>query len=423
MTEEPRMEPSSPVVLSLTTVTKSFKSYNSIAGRMLHWLGFPVGVRDRVDVIKDISFELRKGESIALIGQNGAGKSTLLKLITGTMFPTAGKVKVNGSISAILELGLGFNPEFTGRENIRHSGGMMGLSPSRIEKLLPEIEAFAEIGDFFDKPLRTYSSGMAARVAFALATAVQPEILIVDEVLSVGDAYFQHKSFARIREFRDAGCTIILVTHGLGDVRELCDRVILLDKGQVIRDGLPDEVVDHYNALIAEKENTKLNIEQRRNKGGWSVTRFGDFRAVVKEMTLVSPETGEPVAAARVGQTLALKTEVEAIDDLPRLVLGVMFRDRTGHVVWGTNTWHTKQIVHNVKAGDRITFTLVFECTLGPGSYSISPALVSSHSHLEENYEWIDNLFVFDVINADRDYFIGTMMLDASFKIEHGSTQ
>ncbi|WP_339681098.1 ABC transporter ATP-binding protein [uncultured Hyphomonas sp.] len=410
-----------PVVLSVQNVTKSFTLYNSGMHRFWHWMGLPVKPREVVHITKDVSFDVRKGEAIALIGQNGAGKSTLLKLITGTMRPTKGRIDHAHSISAILELGLGFNSEFTGRENVRLSGGMLGHSPAELEALMPDIEAFAEIGEFFDKPLRTYSSGMQARLAFALATATQPDILIVDEVLSVGDAYFQHKSFARIREFRDNGCTIILVTHALPDVRELCDRVLLIDKGVVLRDGPPDEVIDYYNVLITEKQNAILTLEQRRNKNGWSVTRSGDFRAVVKDIRMFSAPSGKEIATARVGEKVLLKTDVDILGHVPQLVLGLMIRDRTGHVVWGTNTWFTRQAITDISAGERLTYTLEFECALGPGSYSVSPALVSSDTHLENNYEWTDNLFVFDVINTDKDYFIGTTMLDASFSVDRGT--
>jgi len=412
-----------PVVLKLDGVSKRFANYTSSFHRLCHWMGLPVQPAEEIEVIKETSFEMRRGEAVALIGQNGAGKSTLLKLITGTMKPTTGRIDHAPSISAILELGLGFNPEFTGRENVMLSGGMMGHSPAELEAMIPSIEEFAEIGSFFDKPLRTYSSGMQARLAFSLATAVQPEILIVDEVLSVGDAYFQHKSFARIREFRDKGCTIFLVTHAIGDVRELCDRVLLLDKGAVVRDGEPDEVIDYYNVLITEKQNALLSVEQRRNKQGWSVTRSGDFRAVVREITILSATTGAEIATARTGERVILKTEVEALEDVEKLVLGLMIRDRTGHVVWGTNTWHTHQVIDNVGAGERVTFIYEFDCNLGPDSYSVSPALVSSNTHLEDNYEWTDNLFVFDVINTNKDFFIGTTLLNGSFTIERAPVQ
>ncbi|ABI77736.1 lipopolysaccharide ABC transporter, ATP-binding protein [Hyphomonas neptunium ATCC 15444] len=407
------------VVLRIENVSKHYRSYKSSAGRIGGWLGMSRTPASHGVALDSINLSLHRGEAIALIGQNGAGKSTLLKIITGTVRPTVGAVHVGGRISAILELGLGFNPEFSGRENIMNSGGLLGFTSSQLRELMPEIESFAEIGPYFDAPVRTYSSGMQARLAFALATAVRPEILIVDEVLSVGDAYFQHKSFARIRQFRDAGTTLILVSHSLGDVRELCNRVVLIDKGRILRDGLPDEVIDYYNGMIAERENAKLSIEQRRSSQGWSVTRSGDFRAVVTDISLYSAESGDEVTTARTGEMLQLKVNVQINDDLPTLVFGLMIRDRTGHVVWGSNTWHTRQVLSDIKCGSNLSFTLDFPCILGPGSYSISPALVNSDTHLDQNFEWTDNLFVFNVINADKDYFVGTTLLDAKFGVEY----
>ncbi|MCA0038894.1 ABC transporter ATP-binding protein [Mesorhizobium sp. B292B1B] len=404
-------------MLSVSHLSKRYANYASNLERFAGWFGAPVKPTEEFWPVRDISFSLAAGEALGLIGQNGAGKSTLLKLITGTVRPTEGVAHVGGRVSAILELGLGFNPEFTGRQNAFHAGGLMGLSQARLTELMPHIEDFAEIGDFFDQPLRTYSSGMQARLAFALATAERPEMLIVDEVLSVGDSYFQHKSFDRIRSFRAAGTSIILVTHSLGDVRSLCDRVILLDKGHVLKDGPPDEVIDYYNALIAAKENDKLTVEQRREKDGWAFTRSGTFQVKASALELLDAESREPVKVARLGQSLVLRLVAKVEADVSRLVLGLMLRDRTGHVVWGTNTWHTQQALQDVKAGEEIEFQLPFTCTLGPGSYSFSLSLASSDTHLENNYEWQDNAQVFDVINATRPFFIGTSALDARFVI------
>lgn len=404
-------------VLVAAKLSKRYVEYGSELRRIATWFGASFQARREHWAVRDVSFNIKTGESLALIGQNGAGKSTLLKLITGTVRPSSGTVMVGGRVSAILELGLGFNPELTGRLNVHQAGGLMGMSGTEIGELMPEIEAFAEIGEFFDQPFRTYSSGMGARLMFALATAMRPEILIVDEVLSVGDAYFQHKSFNRIREFKRQGTSILLVTHSMHDVRELCDRVILLDKGMVLKDGTPDEVVDYYNALIADRENAKLTIEQRREKSGWLVSRSGTYEVRVVRMTLLDQATREEVAVARVGQNLLLMVEVNCVQAVPRLVLGIHFRDRTGHSVWGTNTWHTKQVVEALQAGERLVYEIDFACRLGPGSYSVSPALVSSDTHLDNNYDWTDNMLVFEVVNLDRPFFIGTSVIDAEFRI------
>jgi lipopolysaccharide transport system ATP-binding protein len=407
--------------LHVRDLGKSYRQWGSEWRRMASWFRPSIVPREEHWVLKDVSFSISSGEAVGIIGQNGAGKSTLLKLITGTTRPTEGTVQLSGRVAAILELGMGFNPELTGRQNAYHSAGLMGMSQSDIDRSMPGIEAFAEIGEYFDQPMRTYSSGMQMRVAFSVATAFQPDLLIVDEALSVGDSYFQHKSFDRIRHFRDEGVSIMLVTHGLGDVRTLCDRVILLDKGRVLKDGLPDEVVDYYNALIAEKENAKLSVEQRRQKNGWLLTRSGTGEARVKSLRLLDAVSREELAIVQVGQSVELRLEASIHANIPRLVLGYMIRDKQGHVVWGTNTWHTRQIQENVKCGETVVFRLPFTCTLGPGSYSVSPALVSSETHLINNYEWIDNLLVFDVINVERDIFIGTNWLDAQFSISRQS--
>ncbi|HBZ06446.1 MAG TPA: sugar ABC transporter ATP-binding protein [Massilia sp.] len=397
---------------------KAYRRWGGELRRIASWF-FP-GVRPKEEhwVLKDINFSIAPGEAVGIIGQNGAGKSTLLKLVTGTTQPTAGQVTVHGRVAAILELGMGFNGDLTGRQNVYHSAGLMGYSWDQINRAMPEIEAFAEIGAYFDQPMRTYSSGMQMRVAFSVATAFRPDLLIVDEALSVGDSYFQHKSFDRIRQFREDGVSIIFVSHSLSDVRTLCDRVILMDKGRVLKDGVPDEVVDFYNAMITEKENAKLTVEQRREKNGWLMTRSGSGEARVASLRLVDEASGNELAVAQVGQKVELRLEVTVHQDLPRLVLGYMVRDKQGHIIWGSNTWHTGQVVEAPRAGETIHFRLPFTCTLGPGSYSVSPALVSSDTHLSDNYEWVDNLLVFDVINVDRDFFIGSSSLDARFAIE-----
>ncbi len=408
----------SEVLLNVQNVGKCYSTYRSNLQRFARWFGAPVPAQAEFWAARHITFSLSRGESVALIGQNGAGKSTILKLITGTVRQTEGTIGMNGRISAILELGLGFNPEFSGRTNVLHSGGLLGHSPEQMQAMLPEIEAFAEIGEHFDQPLRTYSSGMQARVAFALATAMRPDVLIVDEVLSVGDSYFQHKSFNRIRQFRKEGTTIVLVTHSMADVRTLCDRCILIDKGRVAKDGAPDEVIDYYNAMIAEKENAKLSIEQRRSKGGWSWTRSGTFDAVVATARLIDAATGKDVYLAQVRQKIRLVVEVNVNADLPGLVLGILVRDRTGHIVWGTNTHHTGQQVEMARSGERIEFDVDIDCDLGPGSYSITYALTDSETHMSANYEWVDNAIVFDVVNLTGDYFVGTSRLNASFTVK-----
>jgi lipopolysaccharide transport system ATP-binding protein len=399
---------------------KAYRKWGGELRRVASWFFQEIKPKEEHWVLRNVSFSVNPGESVGIIGQNGAGKSTLLKLITGTTQATEGKVVLRGRVAAILELGMGFTADFTGRQNAYHSAGLMGYSLAEIARVMPEIEAFAEVGEYFDQPMRTYSSGMQMRVAFSVATAFRPDLLIVDEALSVGDSYFQHKSFDRIRQFKQDGVSIMFVSHSLGDIRTLCDRVILMEQGRVLKDGAPDEVVDYYNALITEKENAKLTVEQRREKNGWLMTRSGSGEARVASLTLHDRESGAEIAVAQVGQQVELRLEVTVHQALPQLVLGYMIRDKQGHVIWGSNTWHTRQIIEHVRAGERILYTLPFTCTLGPGSYSVSPALVSTDTHLADNYEWVDNLLVFDVMQGGGDFFIGSNSLDAQFQVARG---
>jgi len=402
-------------LLSAQNVGKAFRAYSSEWHRFARWFGVPLKPAEEVWVLRHISFDVRVGEAVGLIGQNGAGKSTLLKMVTGTMKPTEGQVQVTGRISAILELGMGFNPELSGRENVRHAAGLMGFNAEQIEQALPDIEAFAEIGNYFDEPVRTYSSGMQMRVAFAVATAWRPEILIVDEALSVGDTYFQHKSFDRIRKFREQGTSLIIVSHDRSAIQTLCDRAILLEHGAVIKDGDPEEVFDFYNALIAEKENS--TVEVRKLENGKAQTTSGTGEATVEEIALYNSK-GEPAEFIGVGEQVTLKIRVKVHHAIESPVLGYGIKDRLGQVMYGTNTWHTEQVLNHPHKGDEFLFSLAFPANLGVGSYSIQTALVDRDSHLTANYEWRDMALVFNVINIDKTHFAGCLWNEPTITIE-----
>lgn len=402
-------------VLSVQQVGKAFRAYRSEWHRFARWFGLPVKPAEEVWVLRHISFDIRPGEAIGIIGQNGAGKSTLLKIITGTLQPTEGRIQVNGRIAAILELGMGFNPELTGRQNVRHAAGLMGFSREQIEVAMPQIEAFAEIGDYFDEPMRIYSSGMQMRVAFAVATAWRPEILIVDEALSVGDVYFQHKSFDRIRAFREQGSTLLIVSHDRSAIQSLCDRAILLEHGHVIKDGDPEEVFDFYNALIAEKENSTVEVKKLDN--GKAQTTSGTGEARVEEIALYNSK-GEVAEYVGVGEPVELRVKVKVHQPVETLVLGYSIKDRLGQVMYGTNTWHTNQVIHNPQPGDEYLFVIAFPANFGVGSYSVQIALVDRDTHLTANYEWRDMALLFNVINIDKTQFVGCMWNEPKIAFE-----
>lgn len=389
--------------LVVANVGKAYKRYPGKWSRALEWItGKPR--HDKTWVLRDISFSVSPGEAVGIIGVNGAGKSTLLKIITGTTQATTGSVSTQGRVAALLELGMGFHPDFTGRQNAFMAGQLLGLRADEIAACMPAIEAFAEIGDYIDQPVRMYSSGMQMRLAFSVATAVRPDILIVDEALSVGDAYFQHKSFSRIRKFREQGTTLLIVSHDRSSIQSLCDRAILLEHGFVIKDGNPEEVMDFYNAIIAERENA--TVEVKRLEDGRAQTSSGTGEARVESITLLN-EDDEAVEFINVGQSVRLKVEIRIHADLPELVFGYMIKDRLGQPVFGTNTHHLGVDMRHLAKGDRLTLLFSFPANIGLGSYSVSTALHIADTHLAANYEWRDLALMFNVVNLNRDQFVG----------------
>jgi lipopolysaccharide transport system ATP-binding protein len=394
---------------------KAYKQYPNRWSRLAEWVLPLRGPRHKLKwVISDISFALSPGDAVGIIGINGAGKSTLLKLITGTTAPTSGSVAITGRVSALLELGMGFHPDFTGRQNAYMAGQLIGLTVEEISTLMPQIEAFADIGDYIDQPVRVYSSGMQMRLAFSVATVRRPDVLIVDEALSVGDAYFQHKSFDRIREFRKLGTTLLIVSHDRAAIQSICDRAILLDGGRLAREGSPEQVMDFYNALLAERDSGK--VEQVVTDTGRVATSSGTGEATVTRITLENA-SGEPLEVVNVGASVTLCVKVRVHRPVARLVLGYMIKDRLGQQIYGTNTHHMHTPLVDMRAGDEAEFRFSFPLNLGAGSYSVTTALTSSETHLADNYEWRDLAFLFIVMNMNRKEFVGSSWLEPTVEI------
>lgn len=400
--------------LHVRCVGKAYRRWRSEWLRAASWFGAPVKPLEEHWVLRDVTFTVGPGETVGIVGHNGAGKSTLLKLIVGTAQPTAGTVHRTGRVAAILELGMGFSPDMTGRQNVFHSAGLMGFSREQVAKAMPAIEAFAEIGEYFDEPVRTYSSGMQMRVAFSAATAFRPDLLIVDEALSVGDTYFVHKCFQRIREFRDAGTALLIVSHDASAIQSLCDRAILLESGSVVLDGPPQEVLDYYNARIAERERSTVRVERRNTQ---AVTESGTGEATFESLRLLDASRGE-VEYVGVDDPLTLTARVRINAPVESLVFGYMIRDRLGQPVFGTNTSHTGQPVGALGPGDVVEFSATFDAAFGPGSYSISVALSSTETHLVNNYQWKDLALVFTVANLRHPKFIGVAHVPPRIALE-----
>lgn len=402
--------------ISVCGLGKAYKQYPSRWSRLVEWV-FPfAGEKHKLKwVLQDLNFEVAAGEAVGIIGVNGAGKSTLLKMITGTTQPTTGEVSFTGKVAALLELGMGFHPDFTGRQNALMAGQLLGYQMDEINKLMPSIEAFAEIGTYMDQPVRMYSSGMQMRLAFSVATAHRPDVLIVDEALSVGDAYFQHKSFERIREFRRLGTTLLLVSHDKSAIQSICDRAILLSSGKLAMQGAPEAVMDYYNAMLADNQNQR--VSQTVLPNGQTQTVSGTGEATVTDIKILSAQ-GDELEVVDVGQSVRLTVEVLVRQDIDRLVLGYGIKDRLGQVIYGTNTDLKNIPLHSVKAGSTHVFNFDFQAALGVGTYSIQTALVSTENHLVNNYEWRDLALIFNVVNISKAKFVGCAWIDPVVGIE-----
>ena len=390
--------------LRVENLGKAYKRYPRKSGRAKEWLG--LGNQHELKwVLRGVSFEVTPGEAVGIIGVNGAGKSTLLKIISDTTKPTTGSVQVGGRVSALLELGLGFHPDFTGRQNVYLASQLRGMSNAEIDAKLPDIEAFAEIGDYIDQPVRTYSSGMQMRLAFSVATVVRPDILIVDEALSVGDTYFQHKSFDRIRQFRDAGTTLLFVSHSAGAIKTLCNRAILLDAGVILRDDAPDAVMDYYNAVIA-KQQADNEIQQSEQLTGQKVTRSGSGDATVESVELLI--NGVPARALSSGVAATIQITGKTTAPVEQLTVGILIRDRLGNDVFGTNTYHHAVSRKDVAHGEAFVVDFNFAAlNLGSGSFSVTVALHSRDVHVAANYDWWDRALVFQVFPGTAPQSIG----------------
>jgi len=402
-------------LLVVNKVGKVYRAFSSEWLRVLSWFGLKIKPSREHWVIKNISFTVKEGEAIGIIGQNGAGKSTLLKLITRTMQPSEGDIKCSGRIAAILELGMGFDPELTGRQNVFHTAGLMGFSADQVAKKISAIEDFSEIGKYFDEPVRKYSSGMQMRVAFSVATAFRPDILIVDEALSVGDSYFQHKSFDRIREFQKQGTTLLIVSHDRSAVQSLCTRAILLEKGEILKDGNPEEIMDFYNALIAEKGASTVEFQKLKN--GKLQTTSGSGEARVSKIELYDSKENI-VEVIQVGDLVKIKVWLKVYSDIDSLVFGFAIKDRLGQTIFGTNTWHTQQVINTPSVNDEYLLEITFRANLGVGSYSIVTALHQKDTHLTSNFEWKDLALIFEVVNVGVIEFSGTNWLEPHILLE-----
>lgn len=438
----------SEVTISVKDVTKVYKLYDKPTDRMKEAL-LKKNMHKDFYAVNDVSFDVKKGETVGIIGKNGSGKSTLLKMVTGVLTPTAGEIKLSGPVSALLELGTGFDGEQDGISNIYLNGNMVGLTKEEIDASLQDIIDFADIGDFIYQPVKTYSSGMFVRLAFAVAINIKPEILIVDEALSVGDFRFQQKCYRKIREFKEKG-TVLFVSHDTGAITSFCDRVIWLDDGKVYKEGKPEEIIEEYLAYMRydvknlEAFKQETGSESKHNEedsaveseamndsdtvgdelGDETVTEredipkpedtaqdetegralsFGNGHGKFTKVELMNDEY-EPVSIVKSGMKLIINMDISINEDIEMPILGINLKDAVGNVLIVTNTVFEKVKMEKLEAGGKYNFKWKFTFPLlRSGKYSLDVSLAEGTYQVHEQVHFINDVLVINCVD-DRLY-------------------
>lgn len=372
------------VAIKVENLKKVYKLYDRRSDRLRETFGLAKNKHKDHYALNGINMEIRQGETVGIIGTNGSGKSTILKIITGVLNPTEGKVTTNGRISALLELGAGFNMEYNGIENVYLNGTMMGFSDKEIEERLPKILEFADIGDYVYQPVKTYSSGMFVRLAFAVAINIDPEILIVDEALSVGDVFFQAKCYRKFEEFKEMGKTIIFVSHDLSSISKYCDRVYLLNKGDLLGQGSPRDMIDAYKRVLvgqycAEEdsdtnllEDEGINAAAAKSMGvNPKKLEYGTKQAYIEKF-YITDDRGVQTTAVVKGSKFTIHVQVKFEEDLPAPIFAYSFKDIKGTEITGTNTMFEKAFLEPVKAGAVKYVTFTQEMNMQGSDYLLS---------------------------------------------------
>ena len=399
--------------ISVEHLTKIYKLYDRNRDRLKEALHLSKNINFREHyALNDVSLEVHTGETVGIIGTNGSGKSTILKIITGVLNPSGGEVTINGRISALLELGAGFNMEFTGIENIYLNGTMIGFSEEEIDAKLQDILDFADIGDFVYQKVKTYSSGMFVRLAFAVAINIDPEILIVDEALSVGDVFFQNKCYRKFEDFKKQGKTILFVSHDLSSISKYCDRVVLLEKGRKIGEGSPKEIIDMYKKVLVgqldKQSNTQksadistgtkwkdsMQLNPDKDEYGSGLAEFEDYCAYDK--------SGEITNTIIKGEEFTVKVKIRFFDTIQEPIFAVSFKNRQGTEITGTNTMFEKMSTGTANPGDVMVATFTQNMSLQGGEYLISLGCVGYREGEFTVYHRLYDVFNLMVI-SDKD--------------------
>lgn len=391
-------------MLVANNISKVYRIYRQPIDRLKEalWFGYH-DLHDNFWALRNVSFEVNPGETMGIVGANGSGKSTLLQILSGILEPTTGRVSREGRVAALLELGAGFNPEFSGRENIFINGEIMGLSRREIERAMPSIEHFAGIGNFIERPVKTYSSGMYVRLAFSTAIHVEPEILIVDEALAVGDAVFANRCVRKFKELQQAGVTIVFVSHDLGLVKQICNRAIFLQDGRIEEQGDPSTAINRYVGTVLERQKAyDTETDNLQAQSGGSSTdldfshRHGDRAAEVTDVELLNAE-GLPIRAVSAGEMLRVRVVSKFNAEQPSSMVGMLIRTRNGLDVFGTNTSIENADVGPCAAGDEVAVEFSFECWLTAQEYTLTVATQYAEGY---SHDWLDDVITFQVVDA-----------------------
>ncbi len=383
-------------MITVHKVSKLYRLYGRPSDRIVEAVSLNrVNRHQDFWALRDISFGVERGETLGIVGPNGCGKSTLLQIICGVLEPTTGRVATQGRVAALLELGAGFNPDFTGRENVYLNGEILGLGRAEIERVLPEIERFTDIGEFIDRPVKTYSSGMYVRLAFSTAINVSPDILIVDEALAVGDAVFANRCVRKFEEIRKRGVTVIFVSHDLGLVKLISDRAIFLLNGRIEAEGEPSHVINRYIGVVLERQRAfDAGENGRRTSNLQPSFRHGDRLAEVIDVEIVGRDD-RPTRVLESGEPVVVRVTSHFNADQPDPMVGIMIRTRIGMDVFGTNTKLEKVALGACRAGDTLQTEFHFNCWLAPQEYTLT---VATQHPDGSSHDWLDEALAFTVV-------------------------
>jgi ABC-type polysaccharide/polyol phosphate transport system ATPase subunit len=402
-------------VLHVQNVSKLYRLYENPIDRLRELNPLRRGVLHREFwALRDITFSVERGEIVSLIGPNGCGKSTLLQIICGILQPTTGRVVTRGRVAALLELGAGFNPEFTGRENVFLNGEILGLTRAQMAQALPAIEAFAEIGEFVNRPVKEYSTGMYVRLAFATAIHVEPEILIVDEALAVGDAVFANRCMRKFQELKEKRTTILFVSHDLGLVKQLSHRAIFLLNGKIEAAGEPSHAINRYVGLVHQRQLGTIEDDVPAPSQLQASFRHGDRSGQIAQVSLLD-SSGRDCKLVKSGQEVVVRILARFRERRSDPIAGILIRTRIGIEVYGTNTKLELLELGSFEAGDALTVEFRFTCWLTPQQYTLTAALQDSSG---ASLDWLDDVVSFEVVSERHAAGVTDLRSAISWQVE-----